>query len=104
MSETGTDIADYQQLGNTAMGAAGFVAGNYGGKPPEQVTAAYQQAMTVPRLLWAETRQVGVVVTDEPVIDLSAEAALERRFARLDFTVEPEVVQAPIPRMQDIAR
>lgn len=52
--------------------------------------------------LWNNGGIVTVSPPEEPAPDLSAEAALKRRFAGLDFTDDTEPVQAPIPRMQDI--
>jgi hypothetical protein len=110
------------------MGAAGLISGN-GPAPSLEMQLAYQNAAQrqagvgqqwaaqyVPPEFYDIPNMSGVtsgtqndfignqvmIRNPEPDPDLSADAALNRRFAGLDFTEEP--TQAPIPRMQDIAK
>jgi hypothetical protein len=107
------------------MGAAGLIYGN-GPAPSLEMQLAYQNAAQrqagvgqqwaaqyvppefydIPNVAgqqWNSDRVVMVSpLVEELAPDLSADAALNRRFSGLDFAEEP--TQAPIPRMQDIAK
>jgi hypothetical protein len=110
------------------MGAAGLISGN-GPAPSLEMQLAYQNAAQrqagvgqqwaaqyvppefydIPNMseVTSGTQNVFIgnqvaIGNPEPDPYLSADATLERRFAGLDFADEP--TQAPIPRMQEIAR